>query len=307
MFANRLGKNARHRRKWARRHGVSCYRLYDRDIPEVPLAIDWYEGRLYLARYPRDDEEASPAWLEAMVAAAIGRLEVERGDVFVKERRRQRGERQYERLDSSGARFEVAEGGHRFWVNLRDYLDTGLFLDHRETRRLVAAEAQGKRFLNLFSYTGSFTVYAAAAGATSSASVDLSRTYSSWAADNLALNGIDRERHEIVCGDVTGFLEEAAAGGRRFDLAVVDPPIFSNSKKLDASFDVQRDHAALLERLARVLASGAAVYFSTSRKKFQLAEAELADLGFAIDEITDATIPDDFRQRRPHRAWRLTS
>jgi 23S rRNA G2069 N7-methylase RlmK/C1962 C5-methylase RlmI len=303
MLGNRLVKNARHRRKWARRRGISCYRLYDRDIPEVPLAIDWYEGRVQISHY---DGGEDALWRGRMAAEIAARLEIAPEAVAVKERRRQRGDSQYQKLAASGRRLAVSEGGHRFWINLEDYLDAGLFLDHRQTRAMVAAEAADRRFLNLFAYTGSFSIYAAAAGAASTTTVDLSRTYSAWAADNFALNNVPvGERHRVVCADVFAFLGEAAAAGERYQLAVVDPPIFSNSKKTDRVLDVQRDHLELLERLARVLEPGAAVYFSSSRRKFRLAAGELEALGYRLREITGETVPEDFRQRRPHRAWRL--
>ena len=298
MFGNRLDKNARHRRRWARRRDITCYRLYDRDIPEVPLALDWYEGRAVLSDYTSREEEDDD-WLEAMAAEVRRRLEP--AALYIKRRRRQRGADQYDKLDDRGERVAVSEGGHRFWVNLGDYLDTGLFLDHRQTRAMVAAEAAGARMLNLFAYTGSFTVYAAAAGAAATVSVDLSRTYTRWAADNLALNGIEGD-HRIVCADVFEYLEDSAGV---FDLVVVDPPIFSNSKKMSRSFDVQRDHLELLERLRRRLIPGARVYFSTPRKRFAIDTAGLEALGFEVVDITSATVPEDFKQRRPHRAFRL--
>lgn len=300
IFGNRLAKNARHRRKWARRRDITCYRLYDRDIPEIPLALDWYEGRAVLSDFAAHDDEGDD-WLAAMAAEVRERLEP--SALYIKRRRRQRGAEQYDKLDDRGERIAVSEGGHRFWVNLGDYLDTGLFLDHRETRALVAAEAAGARLVNLFAYTGSFTVYAAAAGAAASVSVDLSKTYTRWAADNLALNEIDQTDHQIVCADVFDYLENSPGV---FDLAVVDPPIFSNSKKMSRSFDVQRDHLELLERLRRRLLPGARVYFSTPRRKLSLDTAGLESLGFEVVEITGQTVPEDFKQRRPHRAYRLT-
>lgn len=298
MFGNRLAKNLRHRRRWARRRDITCYRLYDRDIPEVPLALDWYEGRAVLADFADRDDEGDQ-WLEAMAAEVRERLEP--SELHIKRRRRQRGAEQYDKLDDRGERVAVSEGGHRFWVNLGDYLDTGLFLDHRDTRAMVAAEAPGARLLNLFAYTGSFTVYAAAAGATTTVSVDLSKTYTRWAADNLELNEISGD-HRIVCADVFEYLEQ---GLGVFDLAVVDPPIFSNSKKMAGSFDVQRDHLRLFERLRPRLVPGARVYFSSPRRKLSLDAAGLGALGFEIEDITARTVPEDFKQRRPHRSFRL--
>lgn len=307
MLVNRVRKNARHLRKWARREHITCYRLYDRDIPEVPLAIDWYDGRLHVAEYKRlvhGEEVVGPeGWIEQMAVALADALEVAPDGVFVKARQRQRGAAQYERLGATGERFEVTEGGHRFLVNLTDYLDTGLFLDHRLTRARVASEAGGRRFLNLFCYTGSFTVYAAAAGATSSLSVDLSNTYLDWAADNLELNRCDLVAHRLLRADVLELLESPPRDTGRFDLAVLDPPTFSNSKGMRGVLDLQRDHVWLIERTLALLHPGGVLYFSTNRRKFELDTAAFA--GVTIEDLSAATIPPDFRNQRVHRCYRL--
>jgi len=298
-LGNRLRKNLRHLRKWARREGVTCWRVYDRDMPEVPVTVDWYEGRVVVNDFGVDWDPT-----DAVVAA----LEVDPIAVYTKRRARMTHHagtadeaRQYERLDERGARFEVGEGGHRFVVNLSDYTDTGLFLDHRITRARVAAEAGGKRVLNLFCYTAAFTVHVARAGAASSRSVDLSKTYLEWAGENLALNAIDPRRHVLEHGDVKVVLEELAAARARFDLAVVDPPTFSNSKRMDGTFDVQRDHAELLAAVARVMAPGGVIWFSTNLRSFQLAPPP-----WPFTDETHATIPPDFRDPRIHRAYRIT-
>ncbi len=300
MLVNRVRKRVRHLRKWARRESVSCYRIYDRDIPEIPLTIDWYQGALYVAELSREDEEIDSRGLGLAVADA---LEVAPRDVYIKQRRRQKGSAQYERLADRGDGAVVEEGGHRFVVNLSDYLDTGLFLDHRQTRAMVAAEAAGKRFLNLFCYTASFTVYAAAAGARSSVSVDLSNTYLSWAGENLQLNGIDERRHRLLRADVLELLAVPPPELGRFDLAVLDPPTFSNSKAMRDILDVQRDHDRLINDTLALLDPGGVLYFSTNRRRFRF-DAELPP-GATADEITEQTTPPDFRSR-PHRAWRIT-
>ncbi len=289
-FANRLRKNLRHLRKWARREGVTCWRAYDRDLPEMQVTVDLYDGKVVINDFRGDHD------IEALVAEL---LEVTPDDVFVKRRARmthQAGS-QYERLGERAAWHEVGEGGHRFAVNLSDYVDTGLFLDHRITRARVAAESAGKRVLNLFCYTGSFTVYAARAGATSSLSVDLSNTYLDWAADNLARNAIDVRRHQLLHGDVRVVLDDLRD---RFDLAVVDPPTFSNSKRMDGNFDVQRDHVALLTAVARVMAPGGVIWFSTNLRSFTLDA-----LPWPFTDETRATIPPDFRDPRIHTAYRF--
>ncbi len=294
MLGNRVRKNARHLGKWAKRENVTCWRVYDRDIPEVPITIDTYEGALVINdfRIERDDD----AWLDAVVAAAKAALGAT--EVFVKRRERlaHRSEgQQYERLADRGETRIVHEGGHRFAVNLDDYVDTGLFLDHRMTRARVAAEP-ATSLLNLFCYTGAFTVYAAAAGMTTT-SVDLSNTYLARARDNLELNRLDGE---LVHADVREFLGEARTAGRRWDVAVVDPPTFSNSKRMDYTFDLQRDHAALLDDVAAVTTR--VIWFSTNRRRFKL---EWERPGVAVSDETRATIPPDFRDAKIHHAWRI--
>ncbi|MEO6774533.1 MAG: class I SAM-dependent methyltransferase [Kofleriaceae bacterium] len=292
MFANRVTKNARHLAKWAKRDGVTCWRVYDRDIPELPVTLDWYEGALVLNDYRIDPTD--PVWLDELAAAARAALDAK--EVFVKRRERltdRREGHQYERLDTSNAFRIVHEAGLDFRVNLGDYVDTGLFLDHRITRARVAAEPGAKTLLNLFAYTGAFSVHAAARGLHTT-SVDLSNTYTEWARINLDLNQLEGE---ILATDVREFLVAARRDRRRWDVAIVDPPTFSNSKRMDYTFDIQRDHAALL---ADVAAVADVVWFSTNRKRFRLEY----DRGQIRDE-TRVTTPPDFRGT-PHRAWRIT-
>lgn len=309
MFENRVRKNAAHRQKWARRHGVTCYRLYERDIPEIPLVVDWYEGRLHVAERARPNidalsPEAHATWLAAMVRALVRALGVEEGGVYVKRRERQKGSAQYTPFARTGERFVVHEGKAAFWVNLRDYLDTGLFLDHRPLRLRVGAEAADKRVLNLFCYTGAFTVHAGLGGARQSTSVDLSQTYVDWARDNLALNGLDPRVHRLVRADVTRWLEDPVVQADRYDLVVLDPPTFSNSARMEGVFDVQRDHGAMLTRLAGMLAPGGVVYFSTNYQRFRLDAEGLG--GLVAEDITEKTLPEDFRDRSIHQAFRLS-
>ena len=302
-LAHRLRKNARHLAPWARREELEAYRLYDRDIPEFPYAIDrygeWLHAQLFAGKRPITDADIA-AHLKAMSAA----LEVPQDHIALKIRRRQRGYSQYEKLTDDGPSFTVRERGLRFEVNLLRYLDSGLFLDHRETRRLVAAEARDKRLLNLFAYTGSFTVYAACAGASATVTVDMSHTYQDWTARNLALNGIsDSVKHRLVADDVMSWLGAATYARERYDLIVLDPPSFSNSKRMQDSFDVQRDQAPLLAATLRLLAPGGTLYFSNNRQGFKL-DAEVAALA-RFEEITTRTVPKDFKRRTPHRCWRV--
>ncbi|TWT48683.1 bifunctional 23S rRNA (guanine(2069)-N(7))-methyltransferase RlmK/23S rRNA (guanine(2445)-N(2))-methyltransferase RlmL [Botrimarina hoheduenensis] len=305
-FANRLAARARHLRRWPTKRGITCYRLYERDIPEVPLVVDRYEDALHLTEYERPHER-TPAehadWLDLMARTAAKTLEVDRSLVFLKRRERQRGDTQHTRVADERCYRIVNEGGLRFRVNLSDYVDTGLFLDHRITRDKVRQEAAGKRFLNLFAYTGSFTVYAAAGGALETTTVDLSANYLDWAEANLRLNGFQPSAtHEIVRADCREFVA-ALPNEPLFDLAVVDPPTFSNSKRLDDDWETQRDAVPLLGALAPRMAPGGVVYFSTNFRRFHFDEGALA--GYSVREISKQTVPEDFRNQRIHRCWRL--
>ncbi len=292
-LVNRVKKTARHLGKWAKREHVTCYRVYDRDIPEYPLTIDTYERALVINDYREFSDEPLDF---TPIRDALDATEV-----FVKQRERlaHRGEgQQYERQDDRGAWRVVHEGGHRFRVNLSDYVDTGLFLDHRITRAKVAAE-RARTMLNLFAYTGSFSVYAAAAGMATT-TVDLSNTYLDWARENLALNQLDSE---IVHADVREFLADARRQRRTWDLVVVDPPTFSNSKRMSYTWDVQRDHAALLRDVIAVCPAGV-IWFSTNRRRFKL---ELAEPAVEVADMTRATIPPDFRDSHVHHAYRVVT
>jgi 23S rRNA G2069 N7-methylase RlmK/C1962 C5-methylase RlmI len=283
--------------------------VYDRDIPEIPLALDWYAGWLHAAEYDRPHERTEiehEVWLDRMLEAAAAELGVPPGRSHLKARRRQRGQAQYEKVGEQRAVIDVREGDLTFEVNLSDYLDTGLFLDHRVTRALVRAEAEGKRMLNLFAYTGSFSVYAAAGGARETTSVDLSNTYLDWTRTNLARNRFtDAGRHRTVRDEARAFLlHRARRGEPPFDLVVVDPPTFSRSARSETPWDIERDHAELLGLVADNLAPAGVVYFSTNFRRFHLAVESLA-ARYTIREITAQTLPEDFRDSRPHRAWRL--
>jgi len=304
-FANRLRKVAPQRLRQAARDGLSALRLYDADIPEYAFTVDWYAGHAVvteLARrgfVPTGVRDARRIDVERAVTEVLG---IAKERVHWKVRAPKRwGEEQYEKLGEKGERIVVEEQGLRFLVNLDDYLDTGLFLDHRLTRARVRDEAKGKRFLNLFCYTGSFTVYAAAGGARETVSVDLSNTYLDWARDNLALNGLDGPQHHLLRSDVTRWLRQVH--GERFDLVVLDPPSFSASKKMASTFDVQRDHVALLEDTASLLAAGGVIYFSTNFQGFELARDPLP--GWTFEELTPDSIPPDIRNRKIHRCWRI--
>lgn len=304
-FANRLRKRARHLRRWPTKRGITCYRLYERDVPEVPLVVDRYEDALHIAEFARPHDR-SPAqhadWLDVMVRTASEVLEVPRERIFVKFRDRQRGASQYTRVANQHAELVVQEAGLKFLVNLSDYVDTGLFLDHRITRQMVRDAAAGKRFLNLFSYTAAFTVYAAAGGAVETMSVDKSATYTDWARRNLDLNNLRGPQHQFVQSDIANFVSRLSQQDQ-WDLAVVDPPTFSNTKGREDVWDVERDHAQLLQQLARRIAPGGVVFFSTNARRFKLDEPSLS--AYSIRDITRQTIPEDFRNQRIHKCWKL--
>ncbi len=305
-FSNRFKKMAKYYGKWAKRTGVTCYRIYDRDIPEIPLMIDLYGDRLHAGELERNHER-TPAehddWLKRMLREAANALGIPANHAYLKRRKQQKGAAQYMPQAETGEILEVQEGGHKFLVNLADYLDTGLFLDHRPTRGMVGKEAAGKDFLNLFAYTGAFTVYAAAGGAKTTTTVDTSQTYLRWAERNLALNGLTGVKHRLVRSDVMEYLERLSPK-ETFDLAVVDPPTFSNSKTTNRVFDIQKDHGELLKLVYAHLRPGGVIYFSTNFRRFKF-EAEPDLPGAIIEEITAKTVPPDFERHKSHKCWRL--
>lgn len=309
MFENRLRKNVRHFRKWARARGLTAYRVYDRDIPEYSYAVDVYGEYVHLVEYPRrrERQQGRPEEQRAQVLEAVVRaLGVAPERVYTKTHLPQPwGRQQYGRQGQGSERLAVEEQGLKFWVNLGDYLDTGLFMDHRLTRARVREEARGKRFLNLFAYTGAFTVYAAAGGAARTVSVDLSNTYLDWAEDNLALNGLAGGQHTLLRADVLAWVEaQRRSPEELFDLVVCDPPSFSTSKRMQGTFNVQRDQVRLLEGVRALLEPGGVLYFSTNFQGFELSPA--AARGFkAVQELTPASIPEDFQRKEVHRCWRM--
>jgi len=237
-----------------------------------------------------------------MARTAAEVMGIEASHVFVKRRERQRGTAQHPRISRQAKELVIEEAGLRFLVNLSDYIDTGLFLDHRITRGMVREAAQGKRFLNLFAYTGAFTVYAAAGGARSITSVELSKSYIAWAKKNMELNKLTGFKHHYVPDDAIQFLEKHRSAPT-YDLAVVDPPTFSNSKKLEHDWDVQRDHVELLNRVLELMTPGGVVFFSTNFRRFKLGKNEIR--AASIEDITQKTIPPDFRNKKAHRCWRI--
>lgn len=314
FYQNRLQKNARRIQKWASRQHIFATRLYDRDVPEFPLIVERFDTesgvRVHLQEVDTGWQQ-SPAehrdWLEFVVGATAETLEIQVGQIAVKLRERQRvlGDKtdQYARTGRRGEDLVVQEGGHRFWINLETHLDSGLFLDHRSTRALVAKRARDKRFLNLFAYTGSFTVYAAGGGAKSSLTIDLSNTYTEWARRNLKLNEIDLLAHRLERADVFSWLRLAEARSEEFDLIVLDPPSFSNSKKMAGVLDVQRDHPWLIRQCLGLLSRHGELFFSTNLRTFEMDQQVQTRAQF--EEITARSIPEDFRDRKIHRCWHI--
>jgi 23S rRNA (guanine2445-N2)-methyltransferase / 23S rRNA (guanine2069-N7)-methyltransferase len=315
MFANRLRKNIKALAAWARRESVSCYRLYDADMPEYAFAIDLYQSDpqgsarrwLYVQEYappPTVDRDRARARRAEAISALPEATNLSTESIYWRTRRPQKGKSQYEAIGDLGERVVVEEGGLKFLVNFTDYLDTGLFLDHRLTRARIRQEAQGKRFLNLFCYTGAATVYAAAGGAIATTSVDMSRTYLDWAQRNMEVNAFRGEPQRFVQADCLQWLAED--DGARYDLIYLDPPTFSNSKRMREEFDVQRDHVALIRSTMRWLAPGGRLLFSNNFRGFRLDAAALA--GTAVNDIRKATIPKDFaRNPRIHHCFEITA
>jgi 23S rRNA G2069 N7-methylase RlmK/C1962 C5-methylase RlmI len=330
MFRNRLLKRYKHLKKWARRSGTDAYRLYDRDIPEIPLVMDFYGGAVSGALYERPyerDEEAEEQWLGAMKAAAAEALGLGEDRIFLKQRRR--GRFLYEKSPGPRARSfyqVVREGGLRFRVNLSDYLDTGLFLDRRGLRALVREEAGGKRVLNLFCYTASFSAAAAAGGAVAVDSVDLSRTYLRWGIENFRLNGFggglfpeaptpgnapaSGEPYRFIPAEALSFLAGAKKRGLSWDRVILDPPTFSNSKRMRGTLDIQRDHRELITRALGLLGPGGVLYFSVNARRFRLDEAlggeDFGGLGvrpFRLRDLGSLVMDEDFRGRPLPRCY----
>lgn len=307
-----LTNTFRHLRKYASR-GITNHRVYERDVPDVPLIIDRYEDRFHAIEYEREHSRTAAQqadWFDLMRRTIAQTAGVPIESVFVKEKHRQRGLTQHEKVSDRKNTFIVQENGLRFEVNLSDYIDTGLFLDHRLTRQMVREQSAGKRILNLFCYTGSFSVYAASGGAKSVTSVDLSNTYLDWADRNMRLNRLESPTNRFVRSDVLEFLRDhprAAPATGAYDLAIVDPPTFSNSKSTDADWEVGTSYAELLAHLAPLMSPGGAVYFSTNFRKFKLDRRAVADAGFDARDISARTVPPEYRNRKVHYCWRMVN
>lgn len=307
MFRNRLSKVFKHKSKLARRQNISCYRIYDHDLPEFPFSIELYEDQLYIAEYLRRhgmEDEVHDAWMEeckGIISEIVG-ISIERMNFKLRKRMSHKDE-QYEKISTEKLYSTVLEDGLKFLINLTDYLDTGLFLDHRITRKMVRTTCANKRVLNLFCYTGSFSVYAAAGGASGITSVDLSKTYLAWAEDNLTINLFkDKKAFQFIHADVKQYLKTLQPNS--FDLVIMDPPTFSNSKRMKDILDIQRDHAELINDGLAALAPGGQLYFSTNFVRFQLGAASIHST--QIKDITKATTPFDFEGKLKRWCYLIT-
>lgn len=303
---NRIRKNYKHLRKWAKRTETNCFRIYDKEIREYPLAIDFYAGR-YCVHYfakNRDSLEPPKELVEEINGVLKDLFQASTEEIFWRTRVKTKETRQYEKINECKEFFVAIEYGVKFKINLVDYLDTGLFLDHRETRGLVAEASKGKRVLNLFAYTCSFSVHAAARGASYTKSVDMSNTYTQWGRDNFRLNSLSLETNEIVRADCLKFLDEEIRARASYDIIIIDPPTISRSKKMDQLFDIQVDYISLLSKALKLLSPAGTIFFSTNSRQFAFDESLFQ--GCAIVEISKKTLPIDFHDPKIHRCWKVS-
>lgn len=301
---NRIEKNSKVLSPWAEKHQIEAYRLYERDIPEYPYIVDRYRDVFVI--YDRgneflDTKESKRGHFDELITALKELFNATDSQLIIKRRERQKGESQYEKIGASGETLVIRESQALFRVNLYDYLDTGLFLDHRLMRQKIFKEAKDKDFLNLFSYTGSVSVFAALGGART-VSVDMSATYTRWAEENFELNKIPLAGHEFVNRNAIEYLTDRTIE-RRFDLIFLDPPTFSNSKKMDASFEVERDQDLLVDNCMRLLKPNGTLYFSNNKRSFKLSPALMQR--YSTRNITEKTIPKDFRDPKVHHVFEI--
>lgn len=305
-FKNRIRKNYRHLKKWAKRTTTNCFRVYDRDIKEYPLAIDFYAGRFCVQYFSsdRDQDEASEDLQNEVTAVLISIFGTTPELIYWRSRVKRKKMEQYEKKNEQKEFFTVLEYGVNFKINLLDYLDTGLFLDHRETRQMVSKLCNSKRLLNLFAYTGSFSVHAAIRGASYTKSIDLSNTYTDWSRDNFNINHLPEKNNEIIRVDCLKFLNEEVRTTNLYDVIVIDPPTISRSKKMIEMFDVQKDYPFLLKHALQLLSENGTIFFSTNSRKFNFDPTLFQEC--SIQEITEKTIPLDFHQKKIHRCWKIS-
>lgn len=299
---NRIEKNYKHRAKWARKEGIECFRIYEKDIPEFPFIVDVYKDHAVI--FEKRDSEIDAEKIDHfnyIISAVKNVMHLPEEKIVIKSRMKQKGTTQYERLEERNEFFPVKEYQAQFLVNLHDYLDTGLFLDHRPMRQVIFKEAKGKKFLNLFSYTGTVSVMAALGGATHVTSVDLSSTYQEWARKNFEHNKISLKEHNFIVQSALDYLEKAVS---QFDLIFLDPPTFSNSKKMEEDFEVEKDQEFLIKHCLRLLNPGGTLYFSNNKRKFKL-DPKILELA-QVEDISEKSIPLDYRDRKIHHCYKIT-
>jgi len=312
-FANRLRKNLKHRQRWAKRQTISCYRLYDADLQEYAVAIDCYTAiddglYVHIQEYqaPKSvSPEQALARLQTVILATQAILEVPFEHLYLKVRQKQKGRQQYQKQQSQHRFIKINEDGACLFVNLGDYLDTGLFLDHRNTRSWVAQQSKNKRFLNLFCYTASATVHAALGGARESLSIDMSTTYLDWARENFRANKLNLKKHELLKADCLTWLQQQSevSNPDSYDIIFLDPPTFSNSKRMEEILDIQRDHTRLIAQCMRLLSKQGVLIFSTNFRKFRL-DATLSSQ-YDVADMTAKSLPEDFSRKKIHQCWHI--
>ena len=305
MLANRVKKKFRHLKTRYEKQHLDMFRLYDWDIPEIRAVVDWYGGHLVVGEYSR--LQSTPEWLPLMGEAVAKALDVPMENLHLKIRKAgiREGQR-YERINNTNRKIVMSERDLKFYINLDDYVDTGLFSDHRNTRMMVREQAPGKRFLNLYCYTGSFTCYAAKGGASLTVSVDRSETAVQWVKENLELNGLSDPKHILIQKDTLDFLANPKPLYKDFDIAVVDPPSYSTTRVKNVHFDIAADHPEMLNRVFKLMKKGGTVFFSTNHQSFELKAEKLAVV--SLKEITSRTLPEDYRSKQKliHRCWEIT-
>ncbi|MGP1588030.1 MAG: class I SAM-dependent methyltransferase [Treponemataceae bacterium] len=318
ILCNRILKRYKHLKKWAKRSGVSSFRLYNKDIPEIPLIIDFYEGirtgndsrfiekflvfYLYERPYKKDENEEYN-WLKEISKNVATLLEISSSNIFLKIRKKQKGILQYQKISNTSIEIIISEQGQKFLINLSDYLDTGLFFDHRPLRQKIHCDCNGKNVLNLYCYTASFSIYAAAGSAKSVTSVDLSNTYLNWAKKNFLLNGfsIENKKYDFINTDVFYFLN---TNKNKYDIIILDPPTFSNSKKTQEDLDINRDWHKLVTLCSKNLTDNGVIYFSTNSRKLNF-DPNLLPTGFTYKDITSFSIPEDFKNKKIHKCFQI--
>ncbi|WP_374075959.1 class I SAM-dependent methyltransferase [Bdellovibrio bacteriovorus] len=301
MIKNRLEKNYKKLKSWSERHQIEAFRLYDRDIPEYPFIVDIYKDHYVIYDKSEFFKDKDKNHLPHVVDALKALFKCTDEKIVIKKRERQEGLKQYEKLDAKEETFVVRESQALFKINLYDYLDTGLFLDHRPMRQKVFKMAGDKKFLNLFCYTGSVSVFAALAGARTT-SVDMSQTYLRWAQDNFELNGLDFGSHSFINADVLEWLR-AHRNQKSFDMIFLDPPTFSNSKKMEDTFEVERDQDFLVDSCMSMLSDGGILYFSNNKRKFKLSANILSK--YTVKDISEDSIPQDFHDKKIHNCFEI--